>query len=48
MSRRVRRRHSDDFKREDVKLMTEQGVSLVQAARDLGVNENLLRSWKRK
>ena len=48
MSRRVRRRHSDEFKREDVKLMTEQGVSLSQAARDLGVNENLLRSWKRK
>ena len=26
MSRRVRRRHSDEFKREAVKLVTEQGV----------------------
>jgi len=48
MSRRVRRRHSDEFKREAVKLVTEQGVPISQAARDLDVNENLLRSWRRK
>ena len=48
MSKRERRRHSDEFKREAVKLVTEQGLSVAQAARDLDVNENLLRTWKRK
>ena len=48
MSKRERRRHSDKFKREAVKLVTEQGLSVAQAARDLDVNENLLRTWKRK
>jgi transposase len=48
MSKRERRRHSDEFKREAVKLLTEQGLSVAQAARDLDVNENLLRTWKRK
>ncbi len=48
MSQRERRRHSDEFKREAVKLVTEQGLSVAQAARDLDVNENLLRTWKRK
>ena len=48
MSKRERRRHSDEFKREAVKLVTEQGLSVAQAARDLDVNENLLRRWKRK
>ena len=48
MSKRDRRRHSDEFKREAVKLVTEQGLSVAQAARDLDVNENLLRTWKRK
>ena len=48
MSKRERRRHSDEFKREAVKLVTEQGLSVAQAACDLDVNENLLRTWKRK
>ena len=48
MSKRERRRHSDEFKREAVKLVTEQGLSVAQAARNLDVNENLLRTWKRK
>ena len=48
MSKRERRRHSDEFKREAVKLVTEQGLSVAQAARDLDVNENLLRTWKRR
>ena len=48
MSKRERCRHSDEFKREAVKLVTEQGLSVAQAARDLDVNENLLRTWKRK
>lgn len=48
MSKRPRRKHSDEFKREAVKLVTEQGMPLAQAARNLDVNENLLRTWKQK
>lgn len=48
MSKRLRRNHSDEFKREAVKLVTEQGMPLSQAARNLDVNENLLRTWKKK
>ncbi len=43
-----RRRHSAEFKQEAVRLVTEQGYSVVEAARSLGINENLLRTWKRK
>ena len=48
MSKRFRRKHSDEFKREAVKLITEQGYSVAAAARNLDVNENLLRTWKKK
>lgn len=43
-----RRRFSREFKVEAVKLVVEKGVSVAQAARDLGVAENLLHTWKRK
>jgi len=43
-----RRRHSEEFKREAVKLVTEQGYSLAEAARNLGIHGNLLRTWKQK
>ena len=43
-----RRTYTDEFKREAVKLVTEQGYSLAEAARNLGVHANLLRSWKQK
>ena len=43
-----RRRHSEDFKREAVKLVTDQGYSLADAARSLGLDASLLRSWKLK
>jgi len=46
--KRNRRKHSDEFKREAVKLITEGGYSVAEAARNLGVNENLLRTWKKK
>ena len=48
MAKRQRRRHSDEFKNEAVKLVIEQGYSVAEAARNLGIHENLLRSWKRK
>jgi len=42
------RRHSEEFKREAVKLVTDQGYSMAEAARSLGLDSSLLRSWKLK
>ena len=41
-----RRTYTPEFKTETVKLVTEQGYSVAEAARSLGLSENLLRSWK--
>ena len=46
--KRRRRTHSDEFKREAVKLLTEQQLSAAEAARNLGIHVNLLRSWKQR
>src|SRR2546428_11545753 len=43
---RARRIYTPEFKAEAVKLVTEQGYSVAEAARSLGVHETLLRSWK--
>ena len=43
-----RRSYSQEFKLEAVKMVLEDGVSVVQVARDLGINENLIHAWKRK
>ena len=43
-----RRTHSEEFKREAVKLVFEQQLSVAEAARNLGIHPNLLRSWKRR
>ncbi len=42
------RTYTDEFKHEAVKLVTERGYSLAEAARNLGVHTNLLRTWKQK
>jgi len=42
-----RRVFSREFKLEAVKLVTERGVAVVQAARDLDVAESVLRRWIR-
>jgi transposase-like protein len=44
---RTRRTYTPEFKAEAVKLVTEQGYSVAEAARSLGVTENLIRNWKR-
>ena len=46
--KQVRRTHSEEFKREAVKLVFEQQLSVAEAARNLGIHPNLLRSWKRR
>ena len=43
---RQRRTYTSEFKIEAVKLVTEQGHSVAEAARSLGIHETLLRSWK--
>jgi transposase len=42
-----RRTFTAEFKREALTLITEKGYSVAEAARSLGIHENLLRSWKR-
>lgn len=42
-----RRIFTREFKLEAVKLVRERGVSVAQAARDLGLHENVLRKWMR-
>lgn len=44
----TRRQFSREFKLEAVRLVKERGVTVAQAARDLEVHENLLRSWVRE
>ena len=43
-----RRVHSEEFKQEAVKLVTERGYANAEAARSLGIHANLLRAWRRK
>jgi transposase len=43
---RSRRTYTQEFKRSAVQLVTEQGRSVAEAARSLGIGENLLRKWK--
>ena len=43
---RTRRIYTPEFKAEAVKLVTEQGYSIAEAARSLGINDNLIRNWK--
>lgn len=44
----TRRQFSREFKFEAVRLVKERGVTVAQAARDLGVHENMLRKWMRE
>lgn len=43
----TRRIFSREFKLEAVKMVSDRGVSVAQAARDLGLHENVLRKWVR-
>ena len=46
--KRTRRSYTEDFKREAVALVIEQGYKVSEAARSLGIGDNLLRRWKRE
>lgn len=43
-----RRKYDRAFKLEAVKLVTERRTPLAEAARNLGIHENLLRKWKKQ
>jgi transposase len=43
-----RKQYSREFKHEAVRLVTQSGLSLAQAARDLGLNETMLGRWKKE
>ena len=44
----TRRKFSREFKTDAVKLVSERGVAVAQAARDLDVAESVLRRWMRE
>ena len=43
-----RKQYSSQFKREAVQLVTQGGLSIAQAARDLGLNDNMVSRWKKE
>ena len=45
MKKKTRRKYSDAFKDEAVKLVTDQGYKTTEAARNLGIHEGVLRRW---
>ena len=45
---RKRSSYTEDFKREAVTLVTEQGYKISEAARSLGIGSNLIGRWRRQ
>ncbi len=43
-----RKEHSREFRDSAVKLITEQGYQIAEAARNLGINATMLGRWKRE
>lgn len=43
----ARKTYTDQFKRDAIKLMTDQGYSLAKAAKALGVSQGALSNWKK-
>ena len=46
--KRKRKKYTQEFKEEAVKLITEQGYKITEAARNLGIDGNMLGRWKRE
>jgi transposase len=42
----ARKTYTREFKLQAVRLLTEKGLSIAEAARQLGVSEGCLRSWR--
>ena len=48
MTKKTKKNYSREFKEEAVKLVTEQGYGVSEAARNLGIRPNMLGRWKRE
>ena len=48
MTEAKRQKYTKEFKQDAVRLVTEQGYTIARAARNLGVNDNLIGRWKRE
>jgi len=48
MNKKARRKYNREFKQEAVKLATEQGYKVSEAAGNLGIRANMLTRWKRE
>jgi len=48
MTKLKRRNYSNEYKEGAVKLVVEEGYSVAEVARNLGVNANLFSRWKRQ
>lgn len=48
MNPNTRKRYNEEFKVEAVKLVTERGYSLTQAAKSLGVSVDSISKWKKR
>ena len=46
--KKPRKSYTREYKIEAVRMTTEGGVPVAQAARDLGINENTLHNWRRQ
>ncbi len=46
--KKPRKSYTREYKIEAVRLTTEGGIAVAQAARDLGINENTLHNWRRQ
>jgi transposase len=46
--KKSRRKFTKEFKEEAVKLVSEQGYQISEAARNLGIHANLLGRWKKE
>ena len=48
MSKKRRKSYSREFKKEAVALITENGYSIAEASRNLGIEYSILRRWKQQ
>ena len=48
MSKQKRRGFTEEFKREAVRLVTDEGYSFAEAGRSLGVRGDMVARWKRR
>ena len=45
--KKFRKKYTPEFRKEAVALVTEQGYRISEAARSLGVSENVIHKWKK-